>query len=275
VTVLVVVVVVVVAVPPPVEVPVVPAPPAPPCALVVVVVVVVVPSPPWPDAPPAPGVDVVAVVTTCFGERLREVPDASPHAPANAATPRTSHPNAKLRRAAIIDASERGSVHRSARRRVGARCGARAAHDRARVVRSWATAPARPPSRGAGRVRAEEDVVRSLFSLVEARIVAAERRGDLSGLANAGKPLAPDPIDALPRDARLEAMLARMGGAAPEEVALLRAVEADEAALEAATSDEERRAIRLRLRASRLRLSVLFEAAGRREMAAALARGER
>lgn len=117
--------------------------------------------------------------------------------------------------------------------------------------------------------------MRSLHSLVEARILAAERSGALRGLAGEGKPLPPDPVDALPEDARLEARLARLGGAAPEEALLLRRIEADEAALAAAAGEPERAAIRDRLRAARLRLSVLFEAAGRTAMAAALARGDR
>jgi hypothetical protein len=113
-------------------------------------------------------------------------------------------------------------------------------------------------------------VSRSFSSLVEARIREAQQRGELDGLPGRGKTLPPDPIDDLPAEARLDAIVARNAGGLPEEVELLREIEGLRGKLVDPSLDEELRpSIEARLRARSMRLSILFEAAGRNLSAAA------
>lgn len=113
-------------------------------------------------------------------------------------------------------------------------------------------------TRGCHR-RARPHIDRVKFNaLVEARIRAAQNDGKLSGLSGEGKPLPDDPADNLPSDERFQVLLARSVGHVPEEVALLREIEALRARI--AEGDES---LRGRLADCELRLTMLHEANGR------------
>jgi hypothetical protein len=95
-------------------------------------------------------------------------------------------------------------------------------------------------------------------ALVEARIRAAQAAGAFEHLDGKGKPLPPDPADGLPSDARFEVLLARSVDAVPEEVELLREIEALRARVDAGDSEAAKP-----LAFKQLRLTMLHEAAGR------------
>jgi hypothetical protein len=121
--------------------------------------------------------------------------------------------------------------------------------------------------------------MRNFSRLVETRIQEAERRGELKNLPGSGKPLPPDPLDGLPQEARIDGLIVRSTGTIPEEVTLLKSIEQWTAALQALPADraegEEAQQLRARIRDARLRLSILFENAGRNHLVAALAKGDK
>jgi hypothetical protein len=99
--------------------------------------------------------------------------------------------------------------------------------------------------------------------LVERRIQEAQLRGVLDGLPGAGKPLRLDDLVGLGREERIEALLARSAGGVPEEVLLLRELSDLADRMAACPDPQERRRLRRRLHSKAVRLSVMFERAGR------------
>jgi hypothetical protein len=99
--------------------------------------------------------------------------------------------------------------------------------------------------------------------LVEARIKEAAVKGSFDNLPGKGKPLPPDPLEGLPYDERIAALIHRIAGSAPEEVELLREIDALRNARDAATDPQEKKKITELLQKKTLRLTMLFEASGR------------
>ncbi len=100
-----------------------------------------------------------------------------------------------------------------------------------------------------------------LRSLVESRILAAEREGKLSNLPGQGKPLPRDIADDLPSEARFEVLLARTVGDVPEEVALMKEIALLREWIDRGEGDVSE--LRARLSDRSLRLTMLHEANGR------------
>jgi hypothetical protein len=98
-------------------------------------------------------------------------------------------------------------------------------------------------------------MARNPFSIVEARIRAAEAAGAFEHLPGKGKPLPEDPADGLSGQERFEVLLARSIDAVPEEVLLLREI--------AALREKDDPASRKLLAEKQLRLTMLHEANGR------------
>jgi hypothetical protein len=117
--------------------------------------------------------------------------------------------------------------------------------------------------------------MRAFRYVIEARVREAEQRGDFESLANKGKPLPVDPLDSLPEETRMDGYVMRSTGSIPEEVKLLKAIETWTRELEGCERELDAAELRTRIRDARLRLSILFENAGRRHLVAALARGEK
>jgi Domain of unknown function (DUF1992) len=99
--------------------------------------------------------------------------------------------------------------------------------------------------------------------LVEARIQEAAVKGSFDNLPGKGKPLPKDPLEGLPYEDRIAALIHRTAGSAPEEVELLREIAALREARDAAKDPEEKRKITETLQRKALRLTMLFEASGR------------
>lgn len=94
-----------------------------------------------------------------------------------------------------------------------------------------------------------------LDEMVEQRLAEAAARGEFDDLPGAGKPLPPEPDDALvPPELRMAYKILKNAGYVPEEVRLRREIHDVEALIQTAHSVEERSdaARRLRLLISRL-----------------------
>lgn len=105
--------------------------------------------------------------------------------------------------------------------------------------------------------------VKGLDRLVEARIQEAASRGVLRNLPGEGKPLDLGDLAGLSQEERVEALLMRSAGGTPEEVDLLREIAALRAELGKDPPEPQRARLTKELRDKSLRLSVLFEHAGR------------
>jgi hypothetical protein len=99
--------------------------------------------------------------------------------------------------------------------------------------------------------------------LVEARIQDAIQRGALDHLPGEGKPLPEDDLAGLSQQERFEALLARSAGGPPEEVNLLREISDLREALAKDPPAPERERLKKELHDKALRLSILFEKAGK------------
>jgi hypothetical protein len=104
-------------------------------------------------------------------------------------------------------------------------------------------------------------MMRNLQRLTEARIKAAEAKGELRDLAGAGKPLPKHPEEALldPGIAIGHRIMAE-AGALPEEIGLKRQIEAAKATYRAATSAEDRKAAMKRIAELELKHAIASEA---------------
>lgn len=108
-------------------------------------------------------------------------------------------------------------------------------------------------------------------NIAELRIRDAIRRGDLDDLPGQGKRLRLDDLTGLSHDQRIDALLMRSLGDVPEEVRLLKQL-GELADVWAATNNADERArLRNAMKKNALRLSVLFEKAGRNISAADIA----
>ena len=103
--------------------------------------------------------------------------------------------------------------------------------------------------------------------LVEARIQEAAVKGAFDNLPGKGKPLPKDPLEGLPYEDRIAALIHRTAGSAPEEVELLREIAQLREARERAKTAEEQRTITEVLQKKALRLTLLFEASGKNVLA--------
>lgn len=103
--------------------------------------------------------------------------------------------------------------------------------------------------------------------LVEARIQEAAVKGSFDHLAGRGKPLPKDPLEGLPQDDRMAALIHRIAGNAPEEVELIREIAALRESREATTDLVEKQKLNEVLQKKALRLSMLFESSGRNVLA--------
>jgi len=99
--------------------------------------------------------------------------------------------------------------------------------------------------------------------LVEARIQEAAVKGSFDNLPGKGKPLPKDPLEGLPYEDRIAALIHRTAGTAPEEVELIREIAALRDARKAAKEPQEQKRLDELLQKKTLRLSMLFEASGR------------
>ncbi|KYF97986.1 hypothetical protein BE20_55055 [Sorangium cellulosum] len=104
---------------------------------------------------------------------------------------------------------------------------------------------------------------RGLDQLVESRIQGAIARGELDRLPGQGKPLKEDDLSGLSRDERMEVLLARCAGSAPEEVQLLREIADLREAIARAPAGPARQKLAQTLKDRTLRLTLLFEASGK------------
>ena len=104
---------------------------------------------------------------------------------------------------------------------------------------------------------------RDLGSIAELRIREAQQRGELDDLPGAGKPLDLSDLAGLSRSERIEALLLRSLGDVPEEVKLLRQLSELSDRLDQADGEVDRARLRAERHALAVRLSVLFEKAGR------------
>jgi hypothetical protein len=104
---------------------------------------------------------------------------------------------------------------------------------------------------------------RDFHVLVEARIREAEAKGSFDNLPGKGKPLPKDPLEGLPYDDRIAALIHRSAGGAPEEVELIREIAGLRDAHDAATNPAEKKRIAEQLGKKIMRLTILFEASGR------------
>jgi hypothetical protein len=103
--------------------------------------------------------------------------------------------------------------------------------------------------------------------LVEARIQEAAAKGAFDNLSGQGKPLPKDPLEGLPYDDRMAALIHRTAGSAPEEVEIIRDITALREALDAAKDPLEKEKLDKTLQRKTLRLTMLFEASGRNVLA--------
>lgn len=99
--------------------------------------------------------------------------------------------------------------------------------------------------------------------LVEARIKEAAVKGSFDNLPGAGKPLPKDPLEGLPYEDRIAALIHRTAGSAPEEVELIREIAELRERREAVKDPEQKKKLAEALQQKALRLSMLFEASGR------------
>jgi len=99
--------------------------------------------------------------------------------------------------------------------------------------------------------------------LVEARIQEAAARGAFDDLPGKGKPLPRDPLEGLPYEERIAALIHRTAGSAPEEVELLREIAELREALAASQDPAEKQRLATALQKKTTRLTILFEASGR------------
>jgi hypothetical protein len=104
---------------------------------------------------------------------------------------------------------------------------------------------------------------RDFSVLVEARIQEAASRGAFDDLPGKGKPLPRDPLEGLPYDERMAALIHRSAGSAPEEVELIREIASLREELAAAQAPAEKKRIQAELQKKTTRLTILFEASGR------------
>ncbi|XXX79356.1 DUF1992 domain-containing protein [Sorangium sp. So ce134] len=104
---------------------------------------------------------------------------------------------------------------------------------------------------------------RGLDQLIESRIQGAIARGELDRLPGQGKPLKEDDLSGLSRDERMEVLLARCAGSAPEEVQLLREIAELREAIARAPAGPARQQLAQTLRDRALRLCLLFETSGK------------
>jgi hypothetical protein len=104
---------------------------------------------------------------------------------------------------------------------------------------------------------------RDFHVLVEARIREAEAKGAFDNLPGEGKPLPKDPLEGLPYDDRIAALIHKIAGSAPEEVELIREIAALRDAYDVATNPTEKKRIAAELQKKTTRLTILFEASGR------------
>lgn len=104
---------------------------------------------------------------------------------------------------------------------------------------------------------------RDISTLVEARIREAESKGAFDNLPGKGKPLPKDPLEGLPYEDRIAALIHRTAGSAPEEVELIREIAELRDAFDASTNAAHKKKIGDELQKKTLRLSMLFEASGR------------
>ena len=103
---------------------------------------------------------------------------------------------------------------------------------------------------------------KGMHLFIEARIQEAQSRGDLDNLPGKGQPLPEDETDSLPQEQRAEALLLRTTGAA-EEVALLKDLAELRERFDRLPPGEERQQLRETIRAKAVRLSLMFERAGK------------
>ena len=99
--------------------------------------------------------------------------------------------------------------------------------------------------------------------LVEARIKEAAVKGSFDNLPGQGKPLPKDPLEGLPYEDRIAALIHRIAGTAPEEVELIREIAELRDARESTKEPTELKRLSELLQKKTLRLSMLFEASGR------------
>ncbi len=100
-------------------------------------------------------------------------------------------------------------------------------------------------------------------ALVEARIKEAESRGVFDDLPGKGKPLPKDPLEGLPYEERMAALIHRCVGGAPEEVELIREIAELKDAIAAEQDQTKIGKMRETLAKKSMRLAILFESSGR------------
>lgn len=103
--------------------------------------------------------------------------------------------------------------------------------------------------------------------LVEARIQEAAVKGSFDNLPGKGKPLPKDPLEGLPYEDRIAALIHRTAGTAPEEVELIREIARLRETRDTTHDLQEKKRIDELLQKKALRLTMLFETSGRHVLA--------
>lgn len=104
---------------------------------------------------------------------------------------------------------------------------------------------------------------KGMHRFIEARIQEAQSRGELENLRGKGQPLPDDTeVSSLPEEQRGEALLLRITGAA-EEVSMLRDLAELRERFDRLPPGNEREELREVMRAKAVRLSLIFERAGK------------
>lgn len=103
---------------------------------------------------------------------------------------------------------------------------------------------------------------KGMHRFIEARIQESQSRGELDNLPGKGQPLPEDETSSLPEEQRAEALLLRVTGAA-EEVALLKELAELRERLDRLPPGTERQELREAIRTKAVRLSLMFERAGK------------
>ena len=94
---------------------------------------------------------------------------------------------------------------------------------------------------------------------VDAIIQEAMRRGEFDNLPGKGKPIDLTDYFNTPEDFRLAYSIMKNAGVLPEEVEILKEIEALNNQLEACTDENQRKRLKKKIEARKMRVSLLFE----------------
>lgn len=100
--------------------------------------------------------------------------------------------------------------------------------------------------------------------IVEAKIQEAIRKGEFDNLPSKGKPINLDDWAKLPEDIRAGYMLLKDAGYVPEEVLLLKEIQALRERLASSDSEDEKTVIRKKIRETEFKYNLIMERSNRK-----------